>query len=449
MSSVVAAASAVQPSDPTEARRHRGLAIAAITRIVPKDGYWLVPSQTGSGSYRVHLDPPPSVPQCTCRDYETRGEPCKHVYAVRAALDPETCPEPLAVAPQAEAIRQQTRAPRPTYKQDWPAYDAAQINEKAKLQVLLRDLCGGIPNPPPNPKGGQRPIPMSDRAFACAFKVYTTISGRRASTDMRDAREKGHIDKAPHYSSVSRFLEDPAMTPVFRSLITESARPLASVESDFAADSSGFTTCRFESWYDHKYGIVRRQHEWVKVHIMTGTKTNVVTAAEIKGKLAQDSPILPALVEGTARNFAMREVSADAAYGSLDNYDAIAAVGATPYILFKSIHTGAGGGLWARMFHFYQFNRDDYLASYHKRSNVESTFSMVKAKFGDSVRSKSDTAMVNEVLCKILCHNICCIVQSLYEFGIAAKFWNDSCPEPLSSEPADPTADESDKWAWV
>lgn len=258
--------------DPTEARRRRGLAIAAVTRIVPKDGYWLVPSQTGSGSYQVYLDPTPPVPHCTCKDYETRGEPCKHVYAVRFAIDPETCPEPLTTAPHPDAVTRQTRAPRPTYKQDWPAYNAAQIHEKDRLQVLLHDLCRGIPEPPPGPKGGRPPVPMSDRAFAAAFKVYTTISGRRASTDMRDARDRGMISRAPHYSRVSRFLEDPAMTPILRSLIVESARPLASVEQDFAADSSGFTTCRFESWYDHKYGIVRRQHGWVKVHIMCGVE---------------------------------------------------------------------------------------------------------------------------------------------------------------------------------
>jgi hypothetical protein len=39
---------------------------------------------------------------------------------------------------------------------------------------------------------------------------------------------------------------------------------------------------------------------------------------------------------------------------------------------------------------------------------------MVKAKFGDSVRSKTDTAMRNEVLAKILCHNICCLISAMY-----------------------------------
>src|SRR5436305_11232540 len=77
------------------------------------------------------------------------------------------------------------------------------------------------------------------------------------------------------------------------------------------------------------------------------------------------------------------------------------------------------------MFHYYQAFRDQFMAHYHKRSNVESTFSMVKAKFGGSIRSKLPVAQVNEVLAKFLCHNLCCLIQSSYELGIQATFWAD------------------------
>jgi len=75
------------------------------------------------------------------------------------------------------------------------------------------------------------------------------------------------------------------------------------------------------------------------------------------------------------------------------------------------------------MFHYFYLNRDEFLGRYHQRSNVESTFSMVKAKFGDSVRSKLDVAMKNEVLCKCLCHNICCLIQATYELDLEPVFW--------------------------
>lgn len=53
----------------------------------------------------------------------------------------------------------------------------------------------------------------------------------------------------------------------------------------------------------------------------------------------------------------------------------------------------------------------------------ESTFSMIKAKFGDALRSKTEWAQINEALCKILCHNICCLIQSMYELGLKPKFY--------------------------
>ena len=124
-----------------------------------------------------------------------------------------------------------------------------------------------------------------------------------------------------------------------------------------------------------------------------------------------------------AQTFTVKELSADKAYASVDNFAAMDALKVAPYAAFKSHHTGAAGGLFQKAFHYFSFNRDEFLAHYHKRSNIESTVNMVKAKFGDSVRSETDVAMTNEALCKFLCHNICCLVSAFYELGIEAKFW--------------------------
>ena len=47
---------------------------------------------------------------------------------------------------------------------------------------------------------------------------------------------------------------------------------------------------------------------------------------------------------------------------------------------------------------------------------------MIKAKFGEHLRSKSMVARTNEVLCKVLAHNLCCVIQSMYELGIDVDF---------------------------
>jgi hypothetical protein len=66
---------------------------------------------------------------------------------------------------------------------------------------------------------------------------------------------------------------------------------------------------------------------------------------------------------------------------------------------------------------------------YHRRSNVESTFSAIKRKFGASVASRTDAAMANEVLCKILCHNLTCLLQEQETLGIVPVFWKDEGKE--------------------
>ena len=114
---------------------------------------------------------------------------------------------------------------------------------------------------------------------------------------------------------------------------------------------------------------------------------------------------------------------------SRDNLELLHNMGGTVFVPFKSNSLpGEANSLWEKMYFYYHFRREDFLKHYHQRSNAESTFSMVKAKFRDHVRSKTDTAMKNEVLCKFLCHNLCVLIQSQCELGIEPVFWQDEAP---------------------
>ncbi|MGC8622204.1 MAG: transposase, partial [Caldisphaera sp.] len=73
-------------------------------------------------------------------------------------------------------------------------------------------------------------------------------------------------------------------------------------------------------------------------------------------------------------------------------------------------------------YNYFVYNREEFMQHYHLRSNVESTNFMIKSKFGDFIRSKDKTAQVNEVLLKILCHNIVVLIHEMNELGIEANF---------------------------
>jgi hypothetical protein len=66
------------------------------------------------------------------------------------------------------------------------------------------------------------------------------------------------------------------------------------------------------------------------------------------------------------------------------------------------------------------------LKHYHQRSNVETTIMMWKTSFGDSLRSKTEIAMKNELYCKLICHNISCLIKGMYELKIGPQFLAES-----------------------
>lgn len=397
-----------------EARKQRGLMIAQTCRITrsPK-GDFLVPSQSGRGRYVVRCG---DKPFCNCPDFESRGIlgiKCKHIWAVEITVNKHLNREGVPVA---------TKVLKVTYQQDWRAYSLAQTNEKTLFMKMLYDLCEDLEEPVQT--FGRPRLPFSDMIFASALKVYTTFSLRRFESDMRAAVEDGYVSSTPCFASVGHFIQRGDITPILIDMITKTALPLSSVETDFAIDSSGFATKRYARWHDFKYGKGKDVRIWLKAHLMCGTQTNIVTATEITEGYSNDTKYLPQLVDATKLNFDIREVSADKAYSSKNNVETIIEAGGTPYIPFKKnmVARARTPRLWKKLFHYFQLQREDFLQHYHKRSNVETTFHMIKAKFGTQIRSKSKNAEINEVLLKILCHNICVVIQEMYERGIEANF---------------------------
>ncbi len=433
-----------------DGRELRGMQIAATMPLRRGAKGWIVPSQSGRGTYLVvpaptttykvaqGLVPPPNGRQpwtCNCPDFEARGLRCKHVVAVELVVRREVVNIDGTVLTEEMKI---------TYTQDWTAYNAAQCEEKERFRPMLADLCSTLQNPP---QGRGRPrMPISDMAFASVLRVYEGLSARRFDTDVRESKTNGLTEAEPHFNTALRYLRSPEMTSALRGLVELSALPLKGVETDFAVDSTGFCTSRFIRWYDHKWGKEATKREWVKLHAMTGVRTNVVTAVELSDWRSHDTTHFRPLLATTAQHFPIRDVTADKAYSSKKNLQAVADLGGTAYAPFKAgsfngpvaaIHDptvplpGFEASAWARMYHLFVYQRDTFLAHYHQRSNVESTFSMIKAKFGDSLRSKSDVGQMNEVLCKVIAHNLCVLIACIHEIGLDEPRFVGSCPSEL------------------
>jgi len=393
-------------------REERGKLLAKSTRIVKTPFGWRVTSSTNkSRDYMVRFIS--DNPKCTCPDCELRHKKCKHIYAVEFYIKQEI---------DNKGKITQTKGVKISYSQDWKAYDNAQTNEKIVFLKLLKELCDFVEQP--EYQFGRPKLAYADLIFASALKVYSTFSLRRFMSDMKISKEMNLIDSVPCFASVGHFMQREEITNILKKLISISASPLRDVETDFAIDSSGFSTSRFARYFDFKHKKEGKYRIWLKAHLISGVKTNIITGCEITEGEVNDSPSLPRLVEETAKTFRVGEVSGDKAYSSRVNLQAIEDLGAVPFIPFKKNVTGkrAMGTAWGRMYHYFLYKHEEFLEHYHKRSNAETVFHAIKTKFRDNLRSKTKTAQINELLLKLLCYNITVVIQEISTLGIKGEF---------------------------
>lgn len=397
-------------------RKQRGAEIARKERITEHNGVWLVPSASSlHKTYEVTLTLTGS--RCTCEDFKERGIRCKHAFAVDYTITKTMNRDGTTTIVQTKKV---------TYPQDWKAYDLATEHQKELFLKLMNDLCNTIEEKPYT--FGRPKMPMHDMVFASALKVFSTFSLRRFATDSRDAQAKGYVVKAPDYTTVAKYMESAELTPILKQMLQISALPLKTVENDsFSIDSSGFSPHMFSRWFDHKWGARGKEVKkrlFYKAHIIVGNRTHIVCDAEVTDQFVADPVMLPEIVQRVERSFDMNALMGDKAYSSRSNLELLDKLGVVPMIPFKenSSRKPKGSKIWRDMYNYFAYNREAFMERYHARSNVETAFFMIKSKFSDHLRSKTDTACINEIYLKLICHNLCVVIQETFELGIKPEF---------------------------
>lgn len=354
---------------------------------------------------------------CTCPFWAERKVPCKHVLATVRWLDPN--PPPII-------DEHLVRARKKTYRQvDPPAYDRAQQEEHQIFDSLLWDLLGSV-NERIGEAGrrGRPAIPIRTQILVAVRKVHLSMSSRRARGLLvaLNHEGKGILPRVPNYTAPSRFFNREQATPILVDLIEKSAYVLKEIEDEgtVAVDSSGFcTTCR--GAYCTETHDPERKHKWLKAHLAIGVKSHVVLSAVITDEHGADyTQFVPLLTRVSAAGYRPSWVVADKAYLGRENLEAAAGLGMDPYIPFKTNSRGLSRGspMWTRKYHEFMAKRDEFDEVYHRRSNVESTFSAIKRKLGEPLLSHNQGARINELLAKLLAYNVGIVIQQSAIHGI-------------------------------
>lgn len=308
-------------------------------------------------------------------------------------------------------------------KFDWTNYNLSQTREKTMFLKLLYELVSTIPKKI-RVNSQNQALNIADIIFSLCLKTYSMKSGRRIISELELAKRSGYIDNVPHFNTVFNYLKNKNITNVLMDLVEVSAMPLASVEKKFAGDSTGVGTKILHDRWSQIRQNYSKHHEYIKLHASFGVLTNIVTTCKVTDANVHDSNILPELVEKTCNNFNVKEFSFDKAYSSRRNLQLIWNRGALPLIPFKkNVRSKARGSMvWKEMYEFFEKNNEEFMKKYHLRSNAESGFFMIKQRFGDLTYMKDKTGMINDVLCKVLSHNLIVLIQEIFILGVDVKF---------------------------
>jgi transposase len=308
------------------------------------------------------------------------------------------------------------------HTQEWKEYNEAQTKEKLIFYRLLNELLNIVPTRAYT--FGRPRKSLRDMIFSCMIKIYNNTSSRRIISDLKLAQQAHYIQDVPHFNTLLNYFEDTGMSILLPYLISVSALPLKHVEESFALDSTGFGTHRFDRWLDIRASPDSKKRGWRKCHAVCGVKTNIITNVQITDGKSADSPQFSPLLIQATHLFNVKEITADKAYSSRANLELAKELGAMPYIPFKknAKKNSKGSPTWSKMFDVFTKNYFEFAKHYHKRSNIESCFAMIKRKFGDFVRCKSEKSQDNEILCKILTHNIVCLIHEIFELKIEIDF---------------------------
>ena len=337
------------------------------------------------------------------------------------------------------------------YRRDWHKYNEAQTHEAEDVLELLggiSDLVNELEVQARPCRGRGRPrSPLGSMLFAMIYKAFLGQSARRVQAQLRLLARSGYMPKCgppdsvfsraedhepwiPCFNSINGYYGYDWLTPVLLELVTVTAMPVRSLETDFTMDATGCSTHSFMRWMDYRTESEVKEHGWVKLHMMCGALTNVITRAAVSPRDVHDNVLFRELFLETARHFRIRKLTADMAYLSGPNYSLAEDFDVDLYVPFKSntARWADDGTAWsAALWKFLQCN-SEFMDEYHQRSNAESTFSALKRKFPSQIRMEEYTGQVNETLCKVLAYNLSGVAREVRMRGVKPDFPSEADP---------------------
>jgi transposase len=272
---------------------------------------------------------------------------------------------------------------------------------------------------------GRPPKNLYDIVVYLAVRKYFNFPLRRGVGLLRLFKALGVIDaQVPCFKTLDNYQRSDEIRPYLEEVLKLTTEPLRFIEHFFATDTTGMATTCYSSWFDIRTRKKGKKRDHIMAHVTVGTKLKAAVALDVRADRGAHNKVLRKHIKEVAKSFEVKEWSLDRAYLSRENCNAVATVGAEPWVKLKCNTTAKtkGSPAWRRMVLEFRQNPEVAERKYHRRSAVESAISAKKRKFGSFVRAKDDASKENEETLGWLGYNFGILCRAAHEFGLKPYF---------------------------
>jgi len=313
-------------------------------------------------------------------------------------------------------------------KRNWSLYNKSQLEELSFVVDLIRELVDSLDVGEAARRTGRPSADFKDMLKCVLLKEYMGLSNRRIIGWIELLHEKlGLVGETPHFNTVCNYTSDGRVKEYLKEIIRRSNLPVERFDTILSTDSSGFQTMTTSLWQTVRHFKAVKRKDFIKLHITTRVKTNVVAFATVTDCKGGDSPELRKhAAQAKQQGTIVTEWLGDTAYASRQNCTLVHELGATPFFKpRKDVKSKAfGSSAWRNMIWLWKKQPELFKKHYHKRSNNETNNYCIKQKTGAFVRTKNIIGQTVELLGKVAIHNFQQLARCYFELNTSLAVLN-------------------------